>query len=338
VRRLSAIALVLLMTACAPSSASPSPSATTTFTVTVRPTATPSSPPPASAAPTPITLPSIATISATSGDFVWALVAGTRLFRSSDRGATWEERGVPPSIPIGDIAFINALQGWLSSPGPPATQCQSQSVGIYQTSDAGATWPRIYQSDAASDTLCKGALYFVDVQRGFLTLTSPSSNSAIQRMTDGGRTWTRSQPLPDPPGFTSAAGVALTAGRAWSFGTTVFVGALGGGSGIGKAYGFRSTDGGATWTYLTTAPRPDVQIAFVTATRWLQIGPPGQSSETTDAGATWHAFTTDYQQAAPINPQIVFGDANVGYATVRGAIQRTVDGGAHWTTIKTPGT
>jgi photosystem II stability/assembly factor-like uncharacterized protein len=34
----------------------------------------------------------------------------------------------------------------------------------------------------------------------------------------------------------------------------------------------------------------------------------------------------------------VFGDANVGYATVRGSIQRTTDGGAHWTAIKTPGT
>jgi len=49
-------------------------------------------------------------------------------------------------------------------------------------------------------------------------------------------------------------------------------------------------------------------------------------------------YTTDYSQAAPIAPQIVFGDAMVGYATVRGEIQRTTDGGAHWTKIKTPGT
>jgi photosystem II stability/assembly factor-like uncharacterized protein len=76
----------------------------------------------------------------------------------------------------------------------------------------------------------------------------------------------------------------------------------------------------------------------VTTTRWLQIGTPSSSKETTDGGATWHALTTDYSQAAPIAPEIVFADPLVGYATVRGGIQRTVDGGAHWVGIKTPGT
>jgi photosystem II stability/assembly factor-like uncharacterized protein len=100
---------------------------------------------------------------------------------------------------------------------------------------------------------------------------------------------------------------------------------------------FRSTDGGATFTYASTVPT-FIPVAYVTTTRWLQIGPQNSSMETTDGGASWHAYTTDYSQAAPIAPDLVFGDANVGYATVRGAIQRTTDGGAHWTTIKTPGT
>jgi len=289
---------------------------------------------------TPISLPNIAALSA-SGDLVWALVAGTRLFRSSDRGATWEERGMPSGLPIAnlDLAFINAQQGWLSAPGSPATRCQSQVYAIYRTNDGAATWNKVFNSDP-TDSMCKGGLFFADVTRGFLTLNSPTSNAVIARSVDGGGpTWTRSTPLPNPPGLTSSAeGFFLTAGRAKSFGATLYVAANGGGSGNGKAYAFRSTDGGATWTYASTATQPDLEIAFVNATRWLQIGPPGQSSETTDAGATWHAFTTDYQQAAPINPQVVFGDANVGYATVRGAIQRTTDGGAHWTTIKTPGT
>jgi hypothetical protein len=35
---------------------------------------------------------------------------------------------------------------------------------------------------------------------------------------------------------------------------------------------------------------------------------------------------------------VVFADDRVGYATVRGLIQRSQDGGAHWSAIRSPGT
>lgn len=73
-------------------------------------------------------------------------------------------------------------------------------------------------------------------------------------------------------------------------------------------------------------------------TRWLLITPGGTSQESRDSGQTWRPFATDYQQAAPVAPVITFADASVGYATVRGSIQRTTDGGAHWARIGTPGT
>ena len=113
---------------------------------------------------------------------------------------------------------------------------------------------------------------------------------------------------------------------------------LGLASGQATRYVFRSTDSGASWTYASTAPISEATVSYLTAARWVQIGPPGGSKQTLDGGAVWQSYTTDYSQAAPIAPDVVFGDATVGYATVRGAIQRTTDGGAHWTTIKTPGT
>jgi photosystem II stability/assembly factor-like uncharacterized protein len=235
------------------------------------------------------------------------------------------------------IAFVSDSDGWLAVAGSPATQCQVQSVDIYRTRDGAATWQKLVPTGIA-DAQCKGWIGFSDQQHGYLTAWDQNAPPRVYATADGGITWRSSQPIPDPPGFTTiGAGVTLRASVVADFVAVMFLDAFGFSGGRQVDYVFRSTDRGANWSYVTTAPQ-SVSVVFVTTTRWLQIGTPGQSSETTDAGATWHAFTTDYQQAAPINPVIVFGDANVGYATVRGAIQRTVDGGAHWTAIKTPGT
>jgi photosystem II stability/assembly factor-like uncharacterized protein len=304
---------------------------------TASPTPAPSASSAATPTGTPIALPTVAELSAPTGDLAWVLVAGMRLFRSSDRGATWQERGLPQAVPIGDIAFINEREGWLTSVGSPATQCQAQSYAVFHTADGATTWEKVFQSDTTSDAMCKGGLFFADAQRGFLTLTSPNGNPAIAQTVDGGRTWTRAQAFADPPGVAGSGAGLLSAGRVKAIGSSALVSAQGTAAG-GRQYAFRSSDGGTTWSYASTAPIDLIAIAFINPSRWLQIFLPNRSSETTDAGVTWHGFVTDYQQAAPVSPQIVFGDANVGYATVRGTIQRTTDGGAHWTVLKTPGT
>ena len=117
-----------------------------------------------------------------------------------------------------------------------------------------------------------------------------------------------------------------------------FVTAVGFKSGTEVDYVYRSTDRGASWSYLTTAPRAGLAPVFITPLRWIQISPGTVAQETTDGGVSWHPYSADYSQAAPVAPQIAFGDANTGYAAVRGSLQRTTDGGAHWTHIQTPGT
>jgi photosystem II stability/assembly factor-like uncharacterized protein len=339
-----ALIVAVLLVACSGTpAASPSPTATATVAA-ASPTPTPTPAPTAtrtvapSPTPTPISLPSFAQLSAPSGPVVWALLAATRLFRSTDRGDTWTERPVPTPLMNPEIAFSSETEGWIGLAGTPAAQCTQQSFALSHTADAGATWQALAPSGIAP-AQCKEALAFPDAGHGFLSAWDPNSAPLIYRTTDGGRTWAASRPLPDPPGFTTtAAGFALRAGPVKAFGQALLVEAVGQTTSGQRRFVFISGDGGATWIHVSNAPDPDNAVVFVTGSRWLQISTPADSKETTDSGATWHAFTTDYQQAAPIAPAIVFGDAQTGYATVRGSIKRTIDGGAHWTTIKTPGT
>jgi photosystem II stability/assembly factor-like uncharacterized protein len=332
----------LLAASCGSPAASPaaSPSATPFATPSVAVASPTRTAPAAVTSPTatPIALPSFAQLSAPSGTVVWALVAATRLFRSTDRGDTWTERPLPASAADPEVAFVSDTEGWAALHGAAAAQCGQQSLGLAHTADAGATWQALTPTGIAP-AQCKEALSFPDAQHGFLSAWDPNSAPVIYRTTDGGRTWSASRPLPDPPGFvTTAAGFALRAGAVKAFGQALLVEAVGQTTSGQRRYVFISGDGGATWMHVADAPDPDSTVVFATGSRWFQLSAGATPKETTDSGATWHAFTTDYQQAAPVAPAIVFGDAQVGYATVRGAIQRTVDGGAHWTALRTPGT
>jgi photosystem II stability/assembly factor-like uncharacterized protein len=353
-RSLLIAALLFLLTGCTPPAssaptASPSPSSAPSATVSASPTATTSASTGPGASATPIALPSTTQLSAPSANVVWALVAGNRLFRSTDRGETWQDRSaaLDPLAVSRDISFISDSEGWQATTGPSDAACPVQAIGVAHTTDGAATWSQVVAAVPLAGTNpsglfggpCKSGLIFADPEVGFLSSRDPNSAPVIYRTADRGRTWGASRALPDPPGFATRAGGALQPGRVRVVGTTTLLVAASGDTGGRLAtFAFRSVDGGSTWSYLATIPEGGGAFTFVSATRWLQIGAPGSSKETTDGGTTWHAFTTDYSQAAPIAPEVVFGDPLVGYATVRGAIQRTTDGGAHWTTIKTPGT
>src|SRR5437868_3430132 len=333
--RLTALLLVLTLAACGAPAATPA-LASPTLSPTSAPATTATAAP--SAASSPIPLPNTAQLSAPSGTVVWVLVANTRLFRSTDRGETWQERPLPAERSNPLFSFVDDREGWLVTRGTPVTaDCQSQSFALAHTADAGAAWTSVAGTGMAS-AKCKEALSFSDPQHGFVSAWDPNSPPLIYRTTDGGRTWTASTPLPDPAGFTTTPGSTLRAGPVKAFGQALLVEAVGQTAGAQRRYVFISGDGGATWRHVADAPDPDSSVVFVTGSRWFQLSAGAVPKETTDSGASWPAFTTEYHQAAPGPPAIVFGDAQVGYATVRGSIQRTIDGGAHWTSIRTPGT
>lgn len=288
--------------------------------------------------PKPVPLPTFARLSAPSDMVVWTLVADHLLFRSVDQGQTWEERMLPAG-PVGNItsiSFVDDSEGWLAIAGSPATQCQVQGVAIWHTTDGGDTWQPL-QADGIGEFGCKGELSFIDSLHGFLDVSGPNIQPVLYWTSDGGVTWSGSQPLADPPGVSTGPGgfELRAAGHVRSFDSTLLVPVW-----VPRAppVVYESDDGGATWGYAASASVGDGSIALATATHWLQLVSPGLSQETTDAGASWFVSAADYAQAAPVAPEVVFGSPDVGYATVRGRISQTLDGGEHWETLNTPGT
>src|SRR5258708_6292122 len=284
-------------------------------------------------------MPSSAELSAASANVIWTIVDARYLYRSTDRGATWDQRPVPAKFQYfsPDISFVSDTEGWYSVSFEPNGDCATETISIWNTTDAGVTWQPL-GSNGIADAQCKQGLSFVDSNHGFLDAWDPNHAAVIYRTADGGRTWSASKPLPESPEFkTVCECIPMRAGLVRAFGSALFVAAWQQ-SGPDTQYVFRSADFGATWVFVASAAGPNGNITFVTAARWIKLIGPDQSTETTNGGSSWHRYASDYSQAAPVAANFDFADSIVGYGTVRGEIYRTVDGGLHWQTIHTPGT
>lgn len=298
--------------------------------------------------PTHLALPTFAAVSAPSSKVVWMEVGGRVLFESMDRAVTWSQRKLPSSATLvqPEISFVSESEGWLLASGQVTAQCGTESITIWHTSDGASTWHELNPAGFA-EAQCKSGLYFADSLHGFIVGSDINRAPVIYRTADGGNSWTASSALPDPPGFTSKpGGSTLQPGRVALIAGTLLVAATGISSqAVGQppvhpahTYVYVSDDGGVTWAYRASAPDGGDPVSFVTAARWLQLKGPGEAHETLDAGVAWHAYSADYTQTAPSAPDVVFADSVYGYATVQGTLERTLDGGAHWIPMPTPGT
>ena len=187
-------------------------------------------------------------MAAAGNGVVWIWVGDSRLFRSRDRGETWEERVLPAQVFNGSIAFVDDRNGWLLTAGSPATGCMAQYFEIWRTTDGAMTWQNAYKDAYPPSSGCKSQLAFVDAENGYIAVSQRDAPPAVLRTTDGGRTWSSSPLFADPPGFTFSPSITrLDLGSAVAdFGSTLFVSPVGQVSSQYTRYVYRSMNRGAT--------------------------------------------------------------------------------------------
>lgn len=263
-------------------------------------------------------------LSAPSPSVVWALVNNQLLFRSADQGDSWQRVQSPPGLDANrysGISFVDDRVGYVLVPADDCTKSASQ---LFRTQDAGATWNLV----ALPPVQCVSYMTFVDVSHGFVSGVGQDYRAVVSRTSDGGRTWLQST-IPDPPGWVSSSRARLGIVPIKAFGNIV----LAAGAFNATNYHFRSPDSGASWTYLPTGNDPTPGYPnFLTPTYWLELN---SAEETTDGGQSWHSFDTDYASVVGLGAHAVFPTPDVGYCANNGRVHLTVDGGAHWTAIRT---
>ncbi len=187
-------------------------------------------------------------LAAVSANKAWVsgyTATGGVVFRTLDRGATWQDvspAGTPPTLQFRDIEAFDANHAVVMSSG---TGPDSQ---IYRTADGGQTWTLVFQNMEPNAFF--DCMTFFNRKVGLAVSDPPDGlKFRIIKTTDGGRTWNVVDPagMPDalPGEFDFAAsGQCLTSNH----GHTAWFGS----GGAAQARVFTSRNRGRTWTVSAT--------------------------------------------------------------------------------------
>ncbi|MBL0938742.1 MAG: hypothetical protein IBJ03_07595 [Gemmatimonadaceae bacterium] len=229
-------------------------------------------------------------VSQTNADVVWVGAGesnnrqstswGGGIYKSTDGGTTYQHMGLPESRHINrvlihptneNIVFV-AATGPLFGPGGDR--------GVYRTADGGKTWTQVLKGDddtGANDIVMSASnpnVMFASMysrRRTTCCMNGGGPNSALHKSTDGGLTWTKVTGTGFPTG--TLGRITMDVFRQSS---NIVYAMVEGPSAAGRpaaseemsaapaapnappATGvYRSTDGGATWTKMSsTNPRP----------------------------------------------------------------------------------
>ena len=148
--------------------------------------------------------------------------AGSGVYRSLDRGVSWEHMGLDDTHRIGRILLhpTDSQTVWVAAIG--ALYSASPHRGVYKTSDGGQTWTQtLYISDRAGvidlamDPSSPDVLYAAGWyrERRAWNFVESGSGSGVWKSTDGGSSWKRLSGNGFPTGDTvGRIGLAIFSG------------------------------------------------------------------------------------------------------------------------------
>ena len=256
-RRAAVSALAVLAVAgpvagCA--AASSGSAATPAGTASTRPAGTGSSPSAARSASSSGTAPSPASCAGSPG--------------SASSGS-----GQAPALAA--VQFVDSGHGWVAGAGR-----------IMATSDGGASWTRQYAGPADLDQVD-----FIDGEHGWA-----AGGDTLLRTTDGGASWTA---LAEPCQGELSSVHFVSPALGYAVASPTAAGQPPGGQSIGgqdtTALGgslLRTTNGGSTWSPVTSAPADPQSACFANADDGY-LGTPARIWRTTDGGQHWTLALTE---------------------------------------------
>jgi photosystem II stability/assembly factor-like uncharacterized protein len=246
----------------------------------------------------------------------WAINNGNVILHTTDGGIHWTNQTTAWSLAFRDIAAVSAESAFLVGDGG----------GIFLTTDGGQHW--LPQYSGTSYPLER--VRFVNNLVGWVG----SGSNELLHTTDGGIHWTMqhdeySHYLLDMTFVDENTGWMVDGGYPWS----------------GQIR--RTTDGGITWesqfisadTVFFSCSFPDAQNGWCGGL-WCP-DPEGQGYavllHTTDGGLTWLPQTVGDTETEEVD-DVVFTDAQNGWALTEDGIFVTNNGGENWYHQETPAT
>lgn len=185
-----------------------------------------------------------------------------------------------------------------------------------KTTDGGATWSYLTQSEPNRTFENLYSVYFKDANNG-LAIGGGGRGSVAVRTTDGGANWI---PINIPCGSTLST-ITGTGNNVW----------VCGGSGVI----LRSTNFGDSWDVLTPVPGTSLySIQYLPNGSIVASGFDGVFLKSTNAGASWKGSYIRANNVAPNILDMHFVDENIGYASHSyGLVTKTTDGGETWAAV-----